>query len=164
MMPSNFCCGECAGHVSVAIGSHRRRIAERFRFDCAMKRACLFVFGGLLVLGPPCGCHSTTAKPQFEELPVAKVQSRLPQPGDLVIKGAKPGTTRDNLVSAIDRGFGTNRIITNVHPQSWLEDDQKLADNILSGVQVTITGFSAEAADRLLQALRAAGASVTLVK
>jgi hypothetical protein len=29
---SNFCCSECAGSVSVAVGSPRRRIAERFRW------------------------------------------------------------------------------------------------------------------------------------
>jgi 8-oxo-dGTP pyrophosphatase MutT (NUDIX family) len=28
---SNFCCSECAGRVSVTVGSPRRRIAERFR-------------------------------------------------------------------------------------------------------------------------------------
>ena len=28
----NFCCSECAGHVSVSIGSPRRRIAERIRY------------------------------------------------------------------------------------------------------------------------------------
>ena len=32
---ANFCCSECAGRVSVSIGSPRRRIGERFRWAIA---------------------------------------------------------------------------------------------------------------------------------
>ena len=39
----NFCCSECAGRVSVAIRSTRRRIAERFRWHF-MKHRTLILF------------------------------------------------------------------------------------------------------------------------
>jgi hypothetical protein len=122
-----------------------------------MKLTYATILGVGIASGALCGCHSTAKQPQFQELPQAR--ARLPQQGDLVIKGANPGTTRDDLVRAIQRGFG-HRIRTNLDHES----DQKLADMILSGDEVTITGLAPDQADAMDQALRTAGASVSLVK
>jgi len=53
-VPPNFCCSECAGRVSVAIRSPRRRIAERFRSAAMRHFRLLLVFalltGGIVLL------------------------------------------------------------------------------------------------------------------
>src|SRR5881394_2200458 len=98
-----------------------------------MKLPCPIILGLVIAQGAWCGCHITTRQPQFSQLPEERPRAAPPQPGDFVIKGAKPGTSREDLVSAIQKSYGSTRVRTNVHPESWLKDDQELVDAILSG-------------------------------
>jgi hypothetical protein len=60
----NFCCSECARRVSVAIGSPRRRIAERFRSPMHSRRIRVVALAALALLA----LHACAAERGYYEL------------------------------------------------------------------------------------------------